>query len=40
VAGPVGRYAGSISAFSDPAFDDALQEGLDLVAEIKKGNQE
>ncbi|MEU8648903.1 ATP-binding protein [Streptomyces sp. NPDC048737] len=40
VAGPFGRYAGSIRAFSHPEFDDALQEGLDLIAEAKDGDQE
>ncbi|MEV6332572.1 hypothetical protein [Streptomyces sp. NPDC051909] len=28
--------AGSIAAFSDPEFDAAVEEGLDLIAEIKK----
>lgn len=40
VADVIKTYAGSIRAFSGPEFDDALQEGPDLVAEIKKGNQE
>ncbi len=40
VADVIKTYAGSIRAFSDPEFDDALQEGLDLIAEIKKGKQE
>ncbi|WP_245685281.1 hypothetical protein [Streptomyces yerevanensis] len=40
VADVIKTYAGSIRAFSDPEFDEALQEGLDLVAEIKKGSQE
>ncbi|MFH8464775.1 hypothetical protein [Streptomyces sp. NPDC017991] len=37
---PIKTYTGSIRAYSDPEFDDALQEGLDLIAEIKRGNQE
>jgi hypothetical protein len=40
VADVINTYAGSIRAYSDPEFDDALQEGLDLIAEIKKGNRE
>jgi hypothetical protein len=40
VADVIKTYAGSIRAFSDPEFDEALQEGLDLIAEIKKGSQE
>lgn len=40
VADVIKTYAGSIRAFSDPEFDDALQEGLDLIAEVKKGKQE
>ncbi|WP_030859287.1 DUF6247 family protein [Streptomyces sp. NRRL S-37] len=39
VAEVIKTYAGSIRAYSDPEFDDALQEGLDLIAEIKKGGR-
>ncbi|MCZ4509354.1 hypothetical protein O3Q52_14335 [Streptomyces sp. ActVer] len=39
VAEVIKAYAGSIRAFSDPEFEDALQEGIDLIAQIKKGNQ-
>ncbi|GHE29530.1 DUF6247 family protein [Streptomyces capitiformicae] len=40
IADVIKTYAGSIRASSDPEFDDALLEGLGLIAEIKKGNQE
>lgn len=36
VADVIMTYVDSIRAFSDPGFDDAVQEGLDLIAEIKK----
>jgi len=36
VAEVIRTYAGSIRIYSDPGFDDALQEGLDLIAEIKR----
>lgn len=39
VADVIKTYAGSIRAFSDPGFDDAVQEGLDLIAEIKKATR-
>ncbi|MFD4525325.1 DUF6247 family protein [Streptomyces sp. NPDC058470] len=40
VAAVIVDYRGRIRLYSDPEFDDALQEGLALIAEIKKGNQE
>jgi hypothetical protein len=40
VADVIKTYAGGIRAFSDPGFDEALREGLDLIAGIKKGDQE
>ncbi|WP_416966988.1 DUF6247 family protein [Streptomyces sp. 4F14] len=30
-------YRGRIRLYSDPGFEDALQEGLDIAAKIKKG---
>lgn len=39
VAEVLKTYAGSIRSYSDPEFDAALQEGLDLIAEIKKGGR-
>ncbi|MFD7814132.1 hypothetical protein ACFV6E_14430 [Streptomyces sp. NPDC059785] len=40
VADVIKTYAGSIRAYSDPEFEDAVHEGLDVIAEIKKGHQE
>lgn len=39
VADVIKTYVGSIRAFSDPELAVALQEGLGLIAEVKKGNQ-
>jgi hypothetical protein len=39
VADVIKTYSGSIRALSDPEFDDELREGLDLIAEVKNGNQ-
>ncbi|MEX3107128.1 MULTISPECIES: DUF6247 family protein [unclassified Streptomyces] len=36
VAEVIRTYAGSIRAYSDPEFDEALQEGLEIIAEIKR----
>ncbi|MCX5391008.1 DUF6247 family protein [Streptomyces sp. NBC_00094] len=36
VADVLNEYAGSIAAYSDPEFDAAVEEGLDLISEIKK----
>lgn len=40
VAEVIVDYRGRIRLYSAPGFDDALQEGLDLIAEIKRGPQE
>ncbi|MGW4905077.1 DUF6247 family protein [Streptomyces sp. NPDC004270] len=40
VAGVIVDYRGRIRLYSAPGFDDALQEGLDLIAEIKRSPQE
>jgi hypothetical protein len=40
VADVIKTYVGSVRALSDPEFDEALQEGLDLIAGIKKSSQE
>ncbi|MEU3278687.1 ATP-binding protein [Streptomyces antibioticus] len=39
VADVIKTYAGSIRDVGDPGFDDAVQEGLDLGAEIKKATR-
>ncbi|MDN3024939.1 DUF6247 family protein [Streptomyces sp. S.PB5] len=36
VAAVIVDYRGRIRVYSDPGFDDALQEGLALIAKIKK----
>ncbi|QNP73039.1 hypothetical protein IAG44_28825 [Streptomyces roseirectus] len=37
VAEVIVDYRGRIRLYSDPGFDDALQEGLEIAAKIKKG---
>ncbi|MDX3381077.1 hypothetical protein PV682_06375 [Streptomyces niveiscabiei] len=37
VAAVIVDYRGRIRIYSDPGFEDALQEGLELAAKIKKG---
>ncbi|KND40357.1 DUF6247 family protein [Streptomyces acidiscabies] len=37
VAAVIVDYRGRIRLYSDPGFEDALQEGLDIAAKIKKG---
>ena len=38
VAAVIVDYRGRIRLYSDPGFEDALQEGLDIAAKIKKGD--
>ncbi|MET8980457.1 DUF6247 family protein [Streptomyces sp. NPDC004539] len=37
VASVIVDYRGRIRLYSDPGFEDALREGLDIAARIKKG---